>query len=228
MTIKEFCLLNVSTELPAPSFAASWARADDRLKSRNAYGTGGYVRNLVSSPAAGFAIGAYAGVSELWRTDTPVDLQARKLPVIGGIDDTLSVSFLAEEYVVRSGRSAAKFMSLLRRKPGMSFEAFSAAWRGRHADVVRSVEEIWGLFRGYRQNHIIPGTCRHLDGSEMVRPFDGIVEIWFDSLADLESTMMSSRYREIIRPDEETFVDLPNTRLYSTETIVIAPPDTIR
>jgi hypothetical protein len=217
--VKEFCILCDARSRTEGDFLAAWLSADVKMP---AVGTryGGYVRNSISSPITGFAIGAFAGIIEYWRTDRPVDVNHRFMPVIEGLDMSRSVSFLADEHIIREGCSAVKFMSLLRRKPGMSPAEFSKAWLSHHASLVRSVDEVWRLFRGYRQNHVIPGTCRHLDGSDMARPYDGIVEIWFDSLVDLEPTMMAERYRAVIRPDEETFVDLPNTRMFSTETIV--------
>jgi|GEM_PF-5148863 len=217
--IKEFCLLHDMLSRPEMNFFDAWLNADAKGQvPDNRYS--GYIRNSISSPLDGFAAGVFSGIAEYWRADRPVDKTYRFIPNIAGIDMGKSVSFLAEEHVIRDGRGAVKFMSLLRRKPGLSPDAFSCAWRGRHAALVQSVNEVWRLFRGYRQNHIIPGTCRQLDGSEMTYPYDGIVEIWFDSLPDLQQAMMSACYREVVRPDEETFVALPNTRMFSTETIV--------
>jgi hypothetical protein len=223
--IKEFCLLYDDRSRTESVFLDAWLAADKKTqKSDGRYN--GYIRNSITSPIDGFAIGAFSGIAEYWRADQPVDKDHRLIPMAEGINMQKSVSFLAEEYIIREGRGAVKFMSLLRRKRNLSPAAFSEAWSGRHAALVRSVEEVWRLFRGYRQNHVIPGTCRQLDGLKMARPYDGIVEIWFDSLTDLERTMMSERYRAVIRPDEETFVDLPNTRMFSTETIVFpANPD---
>ncbi len=216
--IKEFILFHDSMPRAPEAFEAAWLREDGGAGP----GVYAYRRNLVGNPIDGFASGAYAGVAEYWRSDAEAPLKAGADGAIPGVDATKSAHFLAEEFIIKEGRGAVKFMSVLRRKTGLMPAEFSAAWRMRHPLVVRSVPEIWGLFRGYRQNHVLPGQCRHLDGSAMERPIDGIVEIWFDSLADLQATMMSARYREIVRPDEETFVDLPNTRLFVTEEVVIA------
>lgn len=166
--------------------------------------------------------GSYEAIAEFWRDDPDAPMVDWRVPLIEGISTSRSVHFLAEEHIIKEGRGPVKFMSLLRRKPGIDAAAFSRAWRIHHPLVVRSVAEIWRNFKGYRQNHILPGQCRHLDGTAVDVPFDGIVEIWFASRADLTATMMSERYREIIRPDEETFVDLPNIRMLATEEIVLA------
>ncbi len=216
--VKEFILLHDAMSRMPENFRDAWLGEEGGQQS-HAFA---YRRNLVGNPIDGFASGAYAGVAEYWRSDTVPRLDAALLAQIPGVSTAESVHFLAEEFIIKEGRGAVKFMSILRRKSGISPAEFSAAWRMRHPLVVRSVPEIWGRFRGYRQNHVLPGQCRHLDGSEMARPIDGIVEIWFDSIAELQATMMSERYREIIRPDEETFVDLPNTRLFVTEEVVVA------
>lgn len=216
--VKEFILLHDSLSRMPEAFHAAWL-AGEGVGRKRAFA---HRRNLVGNPIDGFASGAFSGVAEYWRNDTAPHLGVCSLGHIPGVSAAESVHFLAEEFIIKEGRGVAKFMSILRRKPGISPVEFSAAWRMRHPLVVRSVPEIWSRFRGYRQNHVLPGQCRYLDGSDMPRPIDGIVEIWFDSIAELQATMMSERYREIIRPDEETFVDLPNTRLFVTEEVVVA------
>jgi len=214
--IKEFQLFCDDLAHPAATFRAAWDAAGEG-EGPASYG---YRRNIVDNAMDGFSQNAFAGIAEYWSGEAASDLPLRKPPAIEGLALARSVHFLAEEFIIKEGRGAVKFMSILRRKPGATPQDFSAAWRMKHPLVVRSVPEVWERFRGYRQNHILPDLCRHLDGNAMQRPYDGIVEIWFDSLDDLRATMMSDRYREIIRPDEETFVDLPNTRLFVLEDIV--------
>ena len=40
------------------------------------------------------------------------------------------------------------------------------------------------------------------------RSIDGSTELWFDDLAGLAGVFSSENYLEIIRPDEEKFLDL--------------------
>lgn len=216
--IKEFVLYSDSDARDGAAFGQSWHEVDVKVRS-SVYA---YRRNIVGERTDGFANGAFAGIGEYWRNDADPCLKAETVPAIPGVSSAASVHFLAEEFIIKEGCGPVKFMSILRRRPGMSAAAFSSAWRIRHPLIVRSVPEVWGNFRGYRQNHVLPGRCRHLNGEEMARPIGGIVEIWFDSTETLRATMMSERYKEVIRPDEETFVDLPNTRLFVSEQIVIA------
>lgn len=113
--------------------------------------------------------------------------------------------------VIDRGFGPVKFMSVLRRKQGTTAQAFSDYWLRRHAPLVESIVEVSTYFRGYVQNHCIPGT--QVGGS----PIDGIVEIWFASLADLEAAMFSTNYMGALRADEERFVALPNRRMLVVE-----------
>ncbi len=220
--MKEFCLLKEISSRAGGDFTEEWINSDVPMMLPTHQIYSAFIRNFISSPIDGFAKGVYTGIAEFTRHDVPSDSGFRYSPAFDGLDQGRSVSFLAKEHVIREGRGPVKFMSLLRRKPGLQSEEFSRAWRTTHADLVRSVSEVWNNFLGYRQNHVIPDTCFHLDGSAMEKPYDGIVEIWFASLDALERTMMSQRYRDVIRPDEETFVDLPNTRLFAEEMIVFS------
>lgn len=217
--IKEFMLF--SMEHAPVSFSAAWNAAAQPLSTAipSYYEFRGHTVTPLSEPPADAKFGA---IAEFWRSAPDASMQAWQTPLINGISTSKSVHFLAEEHIIKEGRGPVKFMSLLRRKPHIDAATFSRAWRVTHPLVVRSVPEIWGNFLGYRQNHVIEGQCRNLDGSLMAIPFDGIVEIWFASQADLMATMMSARYGEIIRPDEETFVSLPNIRMLVTEEIVAA------
>ena len=113
--------------------------------------------------------------------------------------------------VLDRGLGPVKFMSLLRRKEGTTPEEFSDYWFGRHAPLVKTIVEVSKYFRGYVQNHCIPGT--RVGGSEV----DGIVEIWFASLDELKAAMFSANYMGELRADEAKFVALPNRRMLVVE-----------
>ncbi|GKY87074.1 EthD family reductase [Sinisalibacter aestuarii] len=77
------------------------------------------------------------------------------------------------------GEGAVKQMSLIRRRPGLSDEAFRHEWLEVHAKIVRQ----WPNVLGYSQNLVID---RYKDRdpqsvSQEELPVDGIVEIWFAS-----------------------------------------------
>jgi hypothetical protein len=48
---------------------------------------------------------------------------------------------------------------------------------------------------------------------------DGIAEMWGDSIDDVRRAPAEPRYLEVIRPDEEKFLDLPNCVFMVTEEV---------
>ena len=83
-----------------------------------------------------------------------------------------------------------KLTFCLRRRPGMSVEEFQRYWRETHAPLVAERAATLGI-RRYVQTHTTDLDGVHAafqarnDGSP--EPFDGVAELWFDSLDDLGS-----------------------------------------
>lgn len=100
-----------------------------------------------------------------------------------------------------------KLVGFPRRKPGLSAAEFRHHWKEVHYPLVMGLGEFTGLVRRYVQSHAldeqlaVPGTAA---------PIDGVVEIWFDNLDDLKRAFSLPVYREVVRPDELKFLDLPN------------------
>jgi uncharacterized protein (TIGR02118 family) len=69
-----------------------------------------------------------------------------------------------------------KRISLVRRKDGLSVEAFVEHWLGPHAEIIRTMP---GL-RGYRVDVITDWL-----GDE--ERWDGVGELWFDTREDLDA-----------------------------------------
>jgi uncharacterized protein (TIGR02118 family) len=99
----------------------------------------------------------------------------------------------------------------------MTHEEFSRYWRENHGPLVTSVPEFIRHVRKYVQCHIAPGSGPLRTNAEI----DGIAELWFDSLEDLNQAFNEPRYMEIIRPDERKFVDLKNSFSFITEDVPI-------
>jgi len=96
-----------------------------------------------------------------------------------------------------------KYIICATRKAGLSHEEFSAYWRERHGPLVRSVPEFARYVRKYVQCHLVKGSAPLGSGGT----YDGVAELWFDSVEDLQKAFSEPRYLEIIRPDEQKFVD---------------------
>ncbi len=91
-----------------------------------------------------------------------------------------------------------KRVSFIKRKPGMSPEEFSRYWRKVHGPLALALP---GL-RRYVQCHVVPSTYEKGEPA-----YDGVAQIWFETLADLQYAMDSSEYKRSAQADGLKFVD---------------------
>lgn len=104
-----------------------------------------------------------------------------------------------------------KAITCIRRKPGMSVEAFQEYWRTTHARVASAIPRV----RGYVQSHTI------LSGYRKGQPlYDGIAEMWFDDTKTLRELNRTPEFAATMA-DEANFIDRPFTALILTEEHVI-------
>ncbi len=109
-----------------------------------------------------------------------------------------------------------KLAVLLKRKKGMSFDAFDRYWDGVHGDLVVGIPEFTRHVRRYSQSHIIDPTY---DGAGMAwkrSNFDGIAEVWFDDVAALTRAFNEPRFISLVGPDDAKFIDPEQTHILVT------------
>lgn len=104
-----------------------------------------------------------------------------------------------------------KRVSLVKRKEGMSVEDFQAHWMGRHMEIVRQMKNL----RGLRFNPVVEA------GPD--REWDGIGELWFDSIADARAAFESEPIKGLLSQDRPTFLG-GNQVYFVTERTIIPPP----
>src|SRR5688500_1628360 len=80
-----------------------------------------------------------------------------------------------------------KMIWFLRRKEGVSVEAFHTRWRESHSQIVLAAPHI----RRYVQSYSIPQAYDLYDP-----PWDGMAEIWFDNLAEMTASEHSEPCKE--------------------------------
>jgi uncharacterized protein (TIGR02118 family) len=122
-----------------------------------------------------------------------------------------------------------KLVYCLRRLPALSFERFSHYWSNEHAALVRRHAAALGIFR-YVQCH----ATAHEANSELRinrnlhEPFDGVAEIYFESLEALAKANLSDEARaaqDQLVADEDRFIDRSRSSLFiAQENIVIGAP----
>ncbi|MGE3073696.1 MAG: EthD domain-containing protein [Dehalococcoidia bacterium] len=115
-----------------------------------------------------------------------------------------------------------KLTYCLRRKPGMTWEEFSEYWRTKHAPLVKERAEILGI-RRYVQVRTLQDRSLHARNNGSPEPFDGIAELWYESLGTgIRNETASQAARELL-DDERNFIDLANSPIwYGEETEVVS------
>jgi uncharacterized protein (TIGR02118 family) len=110
-----------------------------------------------------------------------------------------------------------KLIVCARRKPGITHDEFARYWREAHGPLVKSVPEFIRHVRKYVQCDIVSSSAP----LGAVSDYDGVAELWFDSVEELNEAFKEPRYLEIIRPDELKFADLVNCVSFVTEEVPI-------
>lgn len=88
-----------------------------------------------------------------------------------------------------------KRVSLVRRKQGMTREAFLAHWMGPHADIVRQLPGLRGLRFG---------VVHRWTPTEAA--WDGIGEVWFDSIEAADAAFATEPHASRLKEDRAKFL----------------------
>ena len=119
-----------------------------------------------------------------------------------------------------------KLVFTLRRREGMSREEFQRYWREEHAPLVRRHAETLRI-RRYVQTHArdtdLDEALAGSRGSE-ARAYDGVAELWWDSLEDLMAGFSSEAGQAAgaaLLEDEAKFIDLARSPLWLGEEHVV-------
>ncbi len=110
-----------------------------------------------------------------------------------------------------------KVSVMLKRKSGMSPEEFHRYWKDVHGPLVLGVTDLMRHFRKYVQCHAVPAALGDTPGAGS--EFDGIAELWADSLDEVNRAFAEPRYLEVVRPDEYKFLDLPKCVFMVTDEV---------
>lgn len=116
---------------------------------------------------------------------------------------------------------SVKMVFCIRRQPHLTREQFSRYWRENHGALALGLVEALRVQR-YVQLHTIDTPLNEMFGAprDAQEPFDGVVELWFRDLADVEVMVRSPEGRDAGRQllaDERTFIDLARTHIFFAE-----------
>ncbi len=114
-----------------------------------------------------------------------------------------------------------KLVYCCRRKQGMSLEEFQKRWLDVHGPLVRRLRQDLPMMKRYVQSHTLLGpessALRASRGA--AEPYDGITEVWFDSLESsgaFEGQAALAAAQKLIE-DEAEFLDLERCAVFLTE-----------
>lgn len=120
-----------------------------------------------------------------------------------------------------------KIIFCLRRMPELSLAEFHRYWLDEHAPLVRQHADALRL-RRYTQSHSFadPRLAPSIQArGGHAQPFDGVAELWWDSLEDIMEAGATREGRTAGRAllaDEQKFIDLPNSPLfYAGEHVIV-------
>jgi uncharacterized protein (TIGR02118 family) len=114
-----------------------------------------------------------------------------------------------------------KVMFCVRRRPEMSREEFQRYWLEEHGPLVRERAPALGI-RRYVQVHTLDSPINEAmrasrGGGE---PYDGVAELWWESLAQMIAASSTEEGRKAGRElleDEKRFIDLGSSALWVAE-----------
>jgi hypothetical protein len=103
-----------------------------------------------------------------------------------------------------------KLLEVIGRRSDFTHESFLNHQLTKHLEVVSRVPEFFRPVRRYMQNHLIIDAAQlaSIQGLPISVATDSIIEVWYDSIADIHKAFQEPRYYDIIRPDELAFGDV--------------------
>ncbi len=108
-----------------------------------------------------------------------------------------------------------KFAFMINRVPDMDVDQFVKHHRDQHGPLFASIPEAAKYVRKYTVSHPVPAE------GYPAPAYDGLTEIWFDSWDDHNAFFTSKNYKELVNPDEATFIDMASVGVMVTEETVV-------
>ena len=116
------------------------------------------------------------------------------------------------------GVELLKVSCLLTRRPDLTHEQFFRYWTEHHTPMLAKPQPGAPKVYRYVQLHPITETVPAL----ATAPYDGVAEIWFESLDDAAAMFTSDHYNTVVAADAENFLDRSKTVfLYAKEKTIM-------
>lgn len=113
-----------------------------------------------------------------------------------------------------------KLVYCVKKRADLSNDAFYDYWLNNHGPLVGGVADRIGAKR-YVQSHTVPTPINDLLQASrgLDDPYDGITEVWFESLESVQVVLADPSAQDALRKlieDESTFVDFSRSRIFLT------------
>lgn len=113
----------------------------------------------------------------------------------------------------------------IKRRPGMTPEAFSHYWRDTHAPLLKSCSDFTRHLVSYVQHHFVDRASPVAAMFGVPGDYDGVAVLTFRDADAVQRAFAEPRYLSDVRPDEPNFVDLTQSLSFVTEpNMIVAPP----
>jgi uncharacterized protein (TIGR02118 family) len=116
-----------------------------------------------------------------------------------------------------------KLVYVIRARDDVPRAEFHHYWREQHAARVKSVAAAIGATR-YVQSHTLQTPLNEAMAARrgMIAPYEGITELWWDTLEDFTAAISSEAGAAAIKmlaADEDTFIDIARSTYFFTEEV---------
>ena len=114
-----------------------------------------------------------------------------------------------------------KLVFAINRRADVDADEFHRYWLDEHAPLVRSVQDVLRI-RRYVQSHTIdtPVNAMLRASRQTAGPYDGVAELWWESLDDLGAAMATAEGQAAgakLLEDEARFIDFATASIFLTE-----------
>ena len=201
--------------LSLAEFSRHWREVHAPL-AKQMPGLRGYVQNHSASVVSRSQ--AYDGVVEIWMESEAAltaAFQSKEYragayadePNFADVKDV--VRLVTTDCVLREGEQhrspepRIKRLSFIKRKPEWNRDEFLRYWKDVHGPLALALPGV----QRYVQCHALPSVYENGEPQ-----YDGVAELWFETLGDLNFALASPEYTDHARPDGTKFVD-PDTAL---------------
>ena len=93
-----------------------------------------------------------------------------------------------------------KLITIVKRKSGITRDEFIQHWKHVHARLAIKDKSFWRRVRKYVQNYVTSTDSERA-------AWDGVVELWFDSQAELDAAFAGQETKEGLIADLDNFID---------------------